>query len=468
MQLLASVLPGLRQLRAPLASGYLWLLAAGLALAELIPKPAAAQAGILRDVYDAAAAAGHSAITVAATFTAYLVGVLSVQATTVLLPTLRVLPKLRVLRKQAPIGSRTRPETTVPSAAGQRMLREAVLDQLAARYDKDPELEAKLAETRARCGAQGELSDSAIRRAMLDVRFDIDAYARNLERDLPLMPLRLLGEEKEREIYGEFDRRRAEAEFRAAVALPLAALVVVIAVRTSAWWLLALAGPALLVLEARRQATAAADILAESIRARAPHSPALDHVRAGPLQERTGWVTRAADLGYPGAMVYLAQAFENGADLDSAEKWYREAAKKGNPTAAIWLAGRLHLRGDQEAEKWYGQAAEAGEPIAITIQELSRKFTPDQMSDAKAAHAGDPAAMMLLAQHYEEHELLDDAYRWYNRAHEAGHSPASLGLADLLRKQNKPVAAEQWLRSQDGGPGNNSTEECPDRPAHRG
>ncbi len=442
MQVLASVLPGLRQLRAPLAAGYLWLFAAGLALAELIPRPAAVQTGILRDIYDAAAVAGQSAIAVAATFTAYLVGVLSVQATAVLLPT------LRVLRKQTPIGSRTRRVPTAPSAAGQQMLREAVLDQLAVRYDGDPELADKLAQTRTLCGTPGELSDSATRRALLDVRFDIDAYARNLEHDLPLMPLRLLGEEKEREIYGEFDRTRAEAEFRAAVALPIAALVVVIAVRASAWWLLALVVPALLVLEAWRQAATAADVLAESIRARAPHSPALDDVRVGPLRERVSWVAHAADRGYPGAMVQLARDLESSSGPGAAEDWYRKAADKGDPAATIWLAGRLHLRGDQEAEKWYDRAAAAGEPIAIKIQELARTFTPDQVSDFKSAQASDPAAMMRLAQHYEQHELLDDAYHWYDRANDAGHVPALPAIAELLRKQNKPFAAEQRLRKQ--------------------
>ncbi|WP_346101256.1 hypothetical protein [Nonomuraea maheshkhaliensis] len=43
-----------------------------------------------------------------------------------------------------------------------------------------------------------------------------------LERDLILMPARLLG--KEEELYDTYDRLRAEAEFRAAVALPLIAL----------------------------------------------------------------------------------------------------------------------------------------------------------------------------------------------------------------------------------------------------
>lgn len=441
MRVLTSLLPGLRQLRAPLASGYLWLVTVGLALARFIPQPAEVQPGIIKEVYDTAAVAGHSAVAVALTFAAYLVGVLSVQATAILLPT------LRVLRKQPSARSRRRTGTTVPSAAGQQTLREAVLDQLAVRYDGDPELTMKLKETQTVCGVPGELSDSATRRALLDVRFDIDAYARSLEDDLPLMPLRLLGEDKEREIYSEFDRTRAEAEFRAAVALPLAALVVVIAARTSLWWLLALVLPALLVLEAQRQAAAAADVLAESIRARAPHSPALDQVRAGPLQERKAWVRYAAERGYVQAMIRWAKDLENTGDTGAAEDWYRKAAEKNEPTAMIWLAGRLHLRGDPTAESWYEKAATAGEPIAVEMKNSAREFTSGQLFDFKAAHAGNPIAMTRMGEYYEQLEKLEDAEGWYRKATESGHSPALQKLVALLRRLGKPIAAEQLLRN---------------------
>jgi TPR repeat protein len=440
---LASLLPGLRELRAPLAAGYLWLVAAWLAFAGLIPRPDQAD-GIFKDVYDVAIAAGAPATAAAASFAAYLIGVLSVQATAT------AMPMLRVLRRRRVIGDGLRPGVATPSAAGKRALREAVLDQLADRYLKDAELAKRLEETRAVCAEARPVTDPDTRRALLDVRFDVDWYARAFEQDLALMPLRLLGEEKEREIYGEFDRLRAEAEFRASVALPLAAVVGVVAWRVSPWWLLAIVVPVLLVVEARHNVSAAADVLAESIRARAPDSPALNQVRGAPLRGRSDWVERAAKLGYAGAMAHLAETYAKDGDTQQAEQWYQKAANAGDAAAMIWLAGHLHRRADPEAEEWYAKAAAAGEPAAMTIAALAADFAPAEVADLKAAYAEDLAAMMRVGQHFEARGQMAKAEEWYRKSGEAGHVPARVAMAAALRKRGMDAVADTWYPERSG------------------
>lgn len=433
--MLASLLPGLRELRAPLAAGYLWLVAAWLALAGAIPDPDEAPPGIVRDAYELAGAVGQPAVVAAASFAAYLAGVLSVQATAAMLP------RLRVLRRRQVLGSRF--GVAAPSAAGRSALREAVLDELVRRYDLDPGLQKLLQETRDACGESRDLDDLAVRRRLLDVRVDVDEYAGRLERDLPMIPLRLLAEGKKDEIYGEFDRLRAEAEFRASVAVPLGAVVAILAWRASPWWLFALVMPALLLLEAGRNVTAAADVLAESVRARAAESPVLAHLQAGGLEHRKDWVERAATMGYARAMARLA------ADMDQAggpeaETWYRRAADSGEPSAMRWLAGRLHQAGDPAAERWYADAARAGDPAAVQIAERARELAPQEVADLKAAHAGDLAAMTRVGQHFEAREQPADAEEWYRRAGEAGHGPARAAMAALLRRRGMAAAASAW------------------------
>jgi hypothetical protein len=76
--LLANLLPGLRELRTPLAVGATWLAAAWVLLVPLIPTREAAS-GVLLDVYRLFDQLGHPAAASLAAFVAYLVGSLSMQ-----------------------------------------------------------------------------------------------------------------------------------------------------------------------------------------------------------------------------------------------------------------------------------------------------------------------------------------------------------------------------------------------------
>lgn len=75
--MLASLLPGLRDLRAPLAAGYLWLAAGWLYFAPQLPASVNDAAGVLKDIYRVVDASNSVAVAAGLTFIAYLLGILS-------------------------------------------------------------------------------------------------------------------------------------------------------------------------------------------------------------------------------------------------------------------------------------------------------------------------------------------------------------------------------------------------------
>jgi tetratricopeptide (TPR) repeat protein len=233
------------------------------------------------------------------------------------------------------------------------------------------------------------------------------------------------------------------AEFRAAVAVPLTALVVVLGFRSSPWWLLVLVLPALLLLEAQHTARTAADVLAESVRARPALSAALDEVRQGPPQLREDWIEYAAANNYPGAVTHEAGELELRGDEDAAERLYRRAAALEFPPAMTWLAGRLHRRRDPEADEWYAKAEEAGETTATTIKGLRDSLTPAELRDLRDAYAKDAGAMIRIGRYFEDSEQPKLAADWYRQALTARHPQALAALTALLRKNNMDAVADQ-------------------------
>jgi hypothetical protein len=83
----ATLLPGFRDLRAPLAAGYLWLAAAWVWFAERLPSSPEEASGLLKKAYELAEAAGRPAIGVAVSFAAYLIGAVATEIWTRILGT---------------------------------------------------------------------------------------------------------------------------------------------------------------------------------------------------------------------------------------------------------------------------------------------------------------------------------------------------------------------------------------------
>jgi hypothetical protein len=75
--LLMNLLPGLRDLRAPLAAGYLWLTAGWLYFAPQLPASVDEADGVLKDIYRVIEASGPVAAAAGLSFAAYIIGILS-------------------------------------------------------------------------------------------------------------------------------------------------------------------------------------------------------------------------------------------------------------------------------------------------------------------------------------------------------------------------------------------------------
>src|SRR5690554_6799109 len=88
--MLASLLPGLRDVRTPLTVGYLWLVLLYLWFADRLPHERPDGDGVLSRLFDLSAFVGLSVTLAATSFVAYLVGALTT------IPT----PQLRELRKR--------------------------------------------------------------------------------------------------------------------------------------------------------------------------------------------------------------------------------------------------------------------------------------------------------------------------------------------------------------------------------
>jgi hypothetical protein len=75
--MLLNLLPGLRDLRAPLSAGYLWLAAGWLYFAPQLPASVEDAQGVLKDIYRVVDASDPIAIAAGLTFVAYILGILS-------------------------------------------------------------------------------------------------------------------------------------------------------------------------------------------------------------------------------------------------------------------------------------------------------------------------------------------------------------------------------------------------------
>ncbi len=73
---MASVLPGLRDVRGPLASGYLWLITIWLGVASRLPD-ANTDSGVIGDFYDLSGVVSAVGVAVILSFGAYLVGAMT-------------------------------------------------------------------------------------------------------------------------------------------------------------------------------------------------------------------------------------------------------------------------------------------------------------------------------------------------------------------------------------------------------
>lgn len=242
--MLTSLLPGIRDLRAPLAAGYLWLITLGLTLEPHVPDQAQAT-GLMASIYRLADGLSAVGLGVAASFVAYLIGSLSLALGTTPLRKLApqtLNPERAGFWNAIPSGSlsglmqvaretRERLEDLLSlsdtsleaelkrwSEPGIRLHRQTLWDRVTAfiRLRRRPHKPTRLTSNSPAPAPPEEEQEQILFRALV---VDLDVVTTT----------RLLG--KDPDLYSAIDRSRAEGEFRLAIIPPLVMLGILVAVR---------------------------------------------------------------------------------------------------------------------------------------------------------------------------------------------------------------------------------------------
>jgi hypothetical protein len=258
MSILSSALPGFRDLRAPLIAGYLWLLFGWLLADPDFDREHAE--GLLRSLLDLADTAGDLATAAAVSVAAYLVGAVSRELSALLATTTRRLVtslaalQVRWSRSPFPLPPRfrfgRRVYVTLNLVLGERTQ--------AARVSAD------------------RLRDMVDQQAVLlrDAADDaVQALREGLQRELEFPATLLVGEQPA--TFAEADRLRAEGELRLAVVPPMVALVALLTVDSSDWWLATLPALLLLLVQGIRREDDARSVVAGAILFKKAESAAL-------------------------------------------------------------------------------------------------------------------------------------------------------------------------------------------------
>ncbi|MEU6729094.1 hypothetical protein ABZ917_35775 [Nonomuraea wenchangensis] len=188
----------MRELRAPLAAGYLWLAFAWLVWARHLPEPGQAS-GLLADLYKAAEAIGLTGVAIATSFAAYLIGIISVSVSSrisgffAFFYAKRVADAIRGLVYDTGITIDWKEEKIIGLRGGP-LMQLYHISRVTFSSSTEPRVWALLS-------FRGELLN-----------------------DLSRIPMRLLGQDQE--LYGAHDRLEAEADFRTGSGVPLFALAV--------------------------------------------------------------------------------------------------------------------------------------------------------------------------------------------------------------------------------------------------
>lgn len=247
---LANFLPGVRELRAPLAAGYIWLLSVWLIVEPHVASRSKAT-GALAALYKLGDALSAVGLGVVISFIAYLLGTLSIgmweaplrAAMSVwprLVSLLRPLPRSRWVETEIS-GLVPRLESPRLSSRGSRSivtLSETVLQRQrrAAEWERIPwgrflaeddfrRQERKLGDL-MRSDGDGESET-----------INVGILAGQVVDELDLVEARLMSDEPE--LFNYVDRSRAESELRLAIIPPLVVLAGVLAIQDSVSWLVA-------------------------------------------------------------------------------------------------------------------------------------------------------------------------------------------------------------------------------------
>jgi hypothetical protein len=271
--MLMNLLPGLRELRGPLATGYILICAVFVAFSGTILHADRSGTGVVRDIATAVTSFGAGSALAILSFVAYLAGTIWLETVP------RPLRRLRRVAAEAAGSVVAARELAVIEDIVVETVRQAVIDKADFRT-----------EFRSRAGS-GRDDDK------LATTVDVNRHAFLVRQELETLPTRLLGTEAA--VWEAWDRLRTEGEFRDAVATALPLVCAALAWRVSWWWVLVAAASVVLWRMATRKYDEARALLIEAVRAGRLTLPELERVGDAQRVQWTG-PRRAASSGSSG------------------------------------------------------------------------------------------------------------------------------------------------------------------------
>jgi hypothetical protein len=347
---LSQMLPGFRHVRAPLISGYIWLVVAWLLLSDELPRKH--DSPVYRRIYELGEAAGPIALALVASVGAYLIGSLAQAALSALADEASSLWRNRFRRhwytklpQVLPVEMLLAPPLLDSDSVGwiegnrqtKARLRSLANMQLnecqKVLTEAEEEAEGKVTQGLYAAGSNLEREDIQVAVELefptkgepllksLVVKGRATKAPEELEKNLELPSfsaarnvfeekgaIKTILMEETQQAGSEVERLYSEAELRFAVALPLAALIVVLWAQSGDWWWLALLiVPVALLLHALVLNKQGGLELVEALRSREQADldkilPSLGRYRdratsiAGALTSHSGWPSLAVEL----------------------------------------------------------------------------------------------------------------------------------------------------------------------------
>jgi hypothetical protein len=316
--ILASIFPGVREVRSPLAAGFLWLTCGWLLFRNSFTQ-ASLHEGIARDLASLANWLGKPALFVVASFVAYLIGLLSTSISSYIFTILS--------RTKIPVVSRFRKDEPPFSKEGYNAAQDLIYQQVFKALDDSNTRTVILNDHHKATPVVMAIRSHYLishRKNLAFAHLNLKPYFDALIEDLNTVPYRLLA--KRPEAFSSFDRVRSEGEFRSALVLPLVAMALYF--WPSLHWLSSFIFILILILawQARNKLIAANDQLVEFLRADVGvTSPAIEAVDGTSIRlSRVELTAPEIEIIRSLAETYLTEQPTNSIEL------YEILAKTGN------------------------------------------------------------------------------------------------------------------------------------------
>jgi hypothetical protein len=277
--MIASLLPGLRDLRTPLAAGYLWIVGLWLLIHQHVPKTVGNATGPIRSLYELGNIVGSTASLAALTFVAYIIGsLLSFRLGTTTNSVFRVLVKMWT-GGALPVDLSNMLQIFFNGALAGQALRElSVL--LSGRFrEAGPYLQQDdLREILLNRDLSLNRSSDLRRISDADTFEDlIRAYQFAIIDELSAVGIQL--QARNRDFWDTYDRLQSEAHFRLAVSPPMVVIFCTLAAESGQFlWLALLVIPIILISSSIRTSIVASSTLIQAIALKMVEPPILEQL----------------------------------------------------------------------------------------------------------------------------------------------------------------------------------------------